>query len=797
MIMKETMVQLLKKCVSMCVLLLIPFLLHAGTKDKQRNDKLTSQYSKITLNQDYATCYGLKIKVWTSNRGCIGINALGDQRGGCGENKNMGMEYPPGQEIEHLYGGGVWVGARTDTGRTGQQVIGVTVAYEGWSGTLFEMYGNPDGRDSFYYSSRDEYTGNNRRGFDDDGDGKIDEDELDGLDNDGDWNPLTDDLGVDGLPDSLEIGCKGEFDPQFNPDPAFDNWDSTARDLCKSRNPFKSNRLVYTQNNGYPNHGEPHVDEDYGTVSELDMYFGYSDTNKIGGTSVPAGHTPLGLAVWQRMFSWQDRIKEPIIPLEFYYINVGRKTWDSVWVGFFADWDIGPISAPGYFTRNSSGYFADVRTAYASNVEDRPSTPIGVTVLQTPKSLDSIRYTFQWFPGQETPNPDVPKYNFMALGQIKPDEFPSISDTRFIFAFGPFDKVYPGDTLKVVLSLVSGEGVKEGRNNLHDNAARALELYYRGWTAPPVPPSPPLKITKLNDRVILNWKWERGDPRFDPLQTWDDSNYVLNFLDSTHWRRIHPDSGINPDIPLPGFPRKGGRIFEGFRIWRSVSPELSVESFALLRQVDVGPQAPFFDSLGFEYGTGLEYTLIDSGLVRGRPYWYAVTSFSIPGLTIIEQPDSSGLGTYLDTLISPPTESSIEVNAQKVVLPFEPSREVGKVKVVPNPYRTDHDYTFEAGGWEGLSRKWTENDRVIWFIHLPPKCTIRIFSLSGDLIRTIEHDDQLRQAANQAANSDVLPVGQEEWNLISESGRAIASGIYVYTVESDFGRQIGKFVVIR
>ena len=45
-----------------------------------------------------------------------------------------------------------------------------------------------------------------RRGIDDDGDGKVDEDELDGLDNDGDWNPLTDDVGSDGIPDSLEIG---------------------------------------------------------------------------------------------------------------------------------------------------------------------------------------------------------------------------------------------------------------------------------------------------------------------------------------------------------------------------------------------------------------------------------------------------------------------------------------------------------------------------------------------------------------------------------------------------------------
>jgi hypothetical protein len=32
---------------------------------------------------------------------------------------------------------------------------------------------------------------------------------------------------------------------------------------------------------------------------------------------------------------------------------------------------------------------------------------------------------------------------------------------------------------------------------------------------------------------------------------------------------------------------------------------------------------------------------------------------------------------------------------------------------------------------------------------------------------------------------------------LTASGRAVASGVYVYTVESDYGRQIGKFVIIR
>jgi hypothetical protein len=95
----------------------------------------------------------------------------------------------------------------------------------------------------------------------------------------------------------------------------------------------------------------------------------------------------------------------------------------------------------------------------------------------------------------------------------------------------------------------------------------------------------------------------------------------------------------------------------------------------------------------------------------------------------------------------------------------------------------DQNYTYESGGWEGRQRSWSEEDRLIRFIHLPPQCTIRIFSLTGDIVTTLYHDDPVR--------------GELDWNLLSESGRAIASGLYVFSVESDYGRQVGKFVIIR
>ena len=60
------------------------------------------------------------------------------------------------------------------------------------------------------------------------------------------------------------------------------------------------------------------------------------------------------------------------------------------------------------------------------------------------------------------------------------------------------------------------------------------------------------------------------------------------------------------------------------------------------------------------------------------------------------------------------------------VIPVSSFENVG---VVPNPYRV-------ASGF-----KEEEHLRQIRFTNLPSKCTIRIFSLNGEEVSTINHDD--------------------------------------------------------
>jgi len=105
-------------------------------------------------------------------------------------------------------------------------------------------------------------------------------------------------------------------------------------------------------------------------------------------------------------------------------------------------------------------------------------------------------------------------------------------------------------------------------------------------------------------------------------------------------------------------------------------------------------------------------------------------------------------------------------------------RDLANVAVVPNPY-------VGAASWEPQSTSVGRGERRIFFIHLPVKCSIRIYTIGGQLVQTIEHESTIDD-------------GQESWNLVSRDGMDIAYGMYVFHVETpDIGSTIGRFAVIK
>ena len=110
-----------------------------------------------------------------------------------------------------------------------------------------------------------------------------------------------------------------------------------------------------------------------------------------------------------------------------------------------------------------------------------------------------------------------------------------------------------------------------------------------------------------------------------------------------------------------------------------------------------------------------------------------------------------------------------------------------KVYTYPNPYRYDGNY--QELGFERIKGSEIARDRIraINFANLPPTCTIKIFSLDGDLVREIEHDADPQDPTS----------GHERWDLITRNTQLTVSGLYYWTIEADgYETQIGKLVII-
>ncbi|MCP4569708.1 MAG: hypothetical protein GY841_19180, partial [FCB group bacterium] len=174
---------------------------------------------------------------------------------------------------------------------------------------------------------------------------------------------------------------------------------------------------------------------------------------------------------------------------------------------------------------------------------------------------------------------------------------------------------------------------------------------------------------------------------------------------------------------------------------------------------------------GYQRYYEYEYTI--DNLQPSKPYYFAVTTFDFGSAKL-------SLG---------PMESSPLINAVRDY-PLPSSDMVEKqglgVTVFPNPYRGDGEYA--RAGYENRSRlESAERARKIHFINLPSVCTIRIFTINGDMVETIDHFYPEGGPESQ----------QEVWDVISRNTQEVVTGIYLWHVESALGDQIGKLVIIK
>ncbi len=300
---------------------------------------------------------------------------------------------------------------------------------------------------------------------------------------------------------------------------------------------------------------------------------------------------------------------------------------------------------------------------------------------------------------------------------------------------------------------LSGDAAKNaflatGKDSLHQIVSRAEWTWQNGYEAvPDGPESPNLKLDAGPGKIDIEWYY--GD--------YDETN--LSHRDNL------PENDVDTDV----------YDFSGYRLYRAVGDYNNIYNLIY--------------ECGGNTGNPVTNTYTDRNVERGKSYYYYVTAFDD--------------GTQNTSSLFPgkSVESShfSNRNYQFAAVPFEAAHSnMDSIYVVPNPF---HAGGLEYGGTfkedylidPGLGAR--PEDRL-YFVGLPAKAVIRIFTVHGDLVKTLHHPNpENRMSVNESAD--------EMWYQITDSWQTIKSGVYFYYIEgwdrlgTPLGSATGKFVVIR
>jgi hypothetical protein len=353
-------------------------------------------------------------------------------------------------------------------------------------------------------------------------------------------------------------------------------------------------------------------------------------------------------------------------------------------------------------------------------------------------------------PGDNSRDEDIERYALMSSGEktvldpLPPELSPRDGDPAELVAVGPIPLVATGDSVEVdfvyVGALDEPALIKRART-----AQRAYDLHY---IVPVPPPSPLFRAIARAGAVDFYW---------------DDS----------------PESFEDPTSPQP-------LDFEGYRIYAGSERE----DIRIVAQFDL-TAAPH-DTTGFN--TGLNAARLPTPIViDGVTYHYKYTLDNLrDGFKYFAAVTAYDLGnTEIESLESGRGQNQVMV----VPAPRVGERSDG-VKVFPNPYRVEA--AWDAGR--------NVREHYLWFANLPARCTIRIYTLAGDLVYDQGFDGSsydgrnARGIYNPASDLPGTFSGATfGWDLVTRRGQAVASGLYLWSVE-DHGSgktQVGKVLIVK
>jgi hypothetical protein len=571
-------------------------------------------------------------------------------------------------------------------------------------------------------------------------------------------------------------------------------------------------------------------------VSHQDFVFRFSDEDVVvPGTSIPiAGHVnPLKANVKLETYAWNFSFADFFVICNYEITNNSDKTWDSVWVGQWADLVVRDITVTrdagtAFYNkgRNSVDYNYNAVFAWlgANNADDANYIQsygamqfLGMDwrgMFFNPNKPDTFvsrgfappRVTFNFWnfnsvnPPFTTPQNDLERYlkmktaidSTLLFGPTGPTNGQPNNWIQLLSA-GPLPAVAPGEKFNYVIAYVCARKLTRpvSGNNINTSSESRAELTEHFKRA---------KATFLGEDVNEEGKYK---PELDLNENGMLDRYILPEPPSTPKTRIVArNNGVDIYWDASSIesidPITRKKDFEGFKLYRSnVGDDLDRN---LANDNNLVAQ---WDSAGNDIGYNNGFSAIKlNNPMRfdddTTTYWFKYSMNNLLNgwqyqflLTAFDKGDK--------VLGVPALESSFTENEFRVFAGSTPDAITkdgsGKVGVYPNPYRTN-------AAWDGG----TSRTRKIYFYNLPARCEINIFTSSGELIASLQHNSQSYKGEgaqwfdNFSDRSRVVMSGGEHaWDLLTTTKNNISSGVYIFTVkdlETGF-TDTGKFTVIK
>jgi hypothetical protein len=491
-------------------------------------------------------------------------------------------------------------------------------------------------------------------------------------------------------------------------------------------------------------------------VSEQDFLCSYKDYPKRGSNDAV-----LRVSVRQEAYLWSYQFAEAFVILSFTIKNDGEGFLTAPCIGMFGELSSGWKDAyeqwrpPGssWFRNKVLEYFPDNRMVgeHHATFQNGLCPSWGAIAFLGAEgsvidSIGDVRINFRWWDWyweRDNPMDDPLRYEFLSEPRIdRTDNIqPGEDDPVELISAGPFPTMASGDSIVVVCAFVGGMN----REELIKNVEWAQRAYDNRYVLPSPPQPSRFRVQPGPGKITLLWDNYPEDKR-DPFY--------------------------------------GTLDFEGYRVYITRTEGATSEEFDMIREVDI------VDTIG--YDTGLEsirednvvndtlynYRLDVDNVKDGFKYWVSLTAFD----------------TGVPEEGVPSLESGIRSNQVMVIPGTTPASNSAEVSVFPNPYRG-------SAIWDGPR----DREKYVWFINLPVRAKIRIYTLAGDLVKTIDFDGRNYDAGDiQGLNTGVertvaIPGGICAWDLITDEDQAVATGLYMYSVEDleSGNHHVGKLMVIR